>query len=71
MIEIVNNSTRRRIKRGADAEPAGTRLLFLRQLVGEYRNEDEIVDAEHHFHHDKRDKGYEAGWRVDEIEIGD
>ena len=47
-------------QRRADTEPAGARLLFLRQLVGEYRNEDKIVDAEHHFHHDKRDKGYKA-----------
>ena len=61
MNEIVASSTSRMIKRRADAEPAGARLLLLRQLVGQDRDEDQIVDAEHDLEHDQRQQRTQAG----------
>ena len=34
---------------------------MLRQLVGQDRDEDQVVDAEHHFHHDEGRKGDPGG----------
>ena len=45
----------------ADADPAGFRTLVLGQLVGEDRDEDQVVDAEDDFHHDKGREGHEGG----------
>ena len=41
-------------QRQCDADPARARLPGGRQAVGENRDEHEIVDAEHHLHHDQR-----------------
>jgi hypothetical protein len=46
---------------GADAEAAGPGPLVLGQLVGEDRDEDQVVDAEHDLHHDQRDEGHPGG----------
>jgi hypothetical protein len=37
----------------ADADTASFRALMLGKLVGEDRNENQVVDAEHHLHHDQ------------------
>jgi hypothetical protein len=38
-----------------------TRALCFRQLVAEDRDEDQVVDAEHDFHHDQREKRSPCG----------
>ncbi|MDR6232680.1 hypothetical protein QE440_000421 [Pseudomonas psychrotolerans] len=44
-------------QRQADAEAAGLLLLVGGQLVGEDGDEDQVVDAEHHFHDDQGGQG--------------
>jgi hypothetical protein len=41
-------------QRETDAEPLRAGALRFRQLVAEDRDEDQVVDAEHDFHHDER-----------------
>ena len=50
-------------QRGGNADPAGALLLLFRQFVGEDRDEDQIVDAEHDFHDDQREQR-DIGGRV-------
>ncbi|EMH76793.1 hypothetical protein EHI8A_243340 [Entamoeba histolytica HM-1:IMSS-B] len=40
-------------QRQADADAAALLLLVRGQLVGQDGDEDEVVDAQHHFHHDQ------------------
>ena len=48
-------------QRQADADAARLLLLMLGQLVGQDRDEDEVVDAEHDLHHHKGDEGRPHG----------
>ena len=48
-------------QRAADADPARPGAVLLRQLVGQDRDEDEIVDAEHDLHHDQGDERRPGG----------
>ena len=43
-------------EREHDADALRARALRFGQLVAEDRNEDQVVDAEHDFHHDERDE---------------
>jgi hypothetical protein len=44
----------------ADADAAGAFAVGLGQLVGQDRDEDQVVDAEHDFHRDQRHKATHA-----------
>jgi hypothetical protein len=43
-------------QRAADADAARARALVFGQLVGQDRDEDQVVDAEHHLHGDEREE---------------
>ena len=53
-------------QRRADAEPAGALALMLGQLVGEDRDEDQVVDAEHDLQRDEREQRDPGGGIVDQ-----
>ena len=57
-------------QRRADAQPAGAHLLLLRQLVGQDRDEDQIVDAEHHLQHDQVSSATQAVGSVTKAKCG-
>ena len=46
------------------------RALRLRQAVAEDRNENQVIDAEHDFHHDQRDESGPGGGIDSECEQG-
>jgi hypothetical protein len=48
-------------QRESDADAAGLRALMLGQLVSKDRDEDEIIDAEHHLHHDQGRQRHQGG----------
>ena len=65
----------RMISAAADAEPARPHPVLGRQLVGQDRDEDQVVDAEHHLHGDQRDhrrpafrRGQEGEVRAEDVE---
>ena len=58
----VPSSASRMISASADADPACARAAVGRQLVGEDRDEDQVVDAEHDLHDDERDECNPGGW---------
>ena len=51
----------------ADADAPGLGLMLRRQLVRQDRDEDEVVDAEHHLHHDQRGEGGPGGGIAGEL----
>lgn len=51
-------------EREPDADALRARPVLGWQLVGEDRNEDEVVDAEHDFHHDERREAAQAAGSV-------
>ena len=57
-------------EREHDADALRARALGLGQLVAEDRNEDQIVDAEHDFHHDQREERGPCGGIGSECEQG-
>ncbi len=61
MTAIVPSSASRRISAQADADPARPDALMLGQLVGQDRDEDQVVDAEHHLHHDQGRERHPGG----------
>jgi hypothetical protein len=48
-------------QRQPDADAARLAAVFRGQPVGQDRDEDEVVDAQHHFHRHKRDQGDPGG----------
>jgi hypothetical protein len=55
-VEVITAEQMETAQRQADADITRPLALFLGELVGEDRDEDQVVDAEHDFHDDQRHK---------------
>ena len=57
-------------QRGGNADATGLYAVLFRQLVGQDRDEDQVVDAEDHLHGDQRHHGRPAFGGGQEGEVG-